>query len=304
MKKKRTGYDEVFKDTIRYYFEGFAIVKPEYEIHRLPRKIDILIIEAEHSIKDYVVLFTYFKKYNIIEFKSEADNFELEDLYKTGYYIYALLTREYKEIYHKNLTYTLVCTEKPNLLFEELKPKKLKKGLYVLKELSIIEIKIVVIDELEEKLEKEVKYLKMFSGKEKRRAFLEWLIEKESEEYMLMQTMILYGEEMMKIAKEKGYYLSGTEERVEELTEIFGVKERLIKIGIEKGTQIGIEKGTQIGIEKGTQIGFRKSQRLVKKEKLKTTIRLKKSGMTIEFISNVMEIKQDWLERFFNKVKL
>ncbi|MCB1191666.1 MAG: hypothetical protein KDK90_14580 [Leptospiraceae bacterium] len=88
MKKKNKTYDEIFKYRIKQFFEKFAIVKTEYEILRLPRKADILVIEAEESIQDHVLLFTYFKKYNIIEFKSEEDRFRTRDLYKIATVFY------------------------------------------------------------------------------------------------------------------------------------------------------------------------------------------------------------------------
>ena len=63
------GYDEAFKELMRYYFEPFAQVITDYEILNLPKRLDVLIIEADTSIKKHVKIFKYFKRYNIIEFK-------------------------------------------------------------------------------------------------------------------------------------------------------------------------------------------------------------------------------------------
>ena len=301
MKKQSKGLDEAFKDAIKTYFEEFAIVKPEFAIHRLPRKIDVLIIEAEKPIKDHVIIFTYFQKYNILDFKSEDDTFVMEDIYKIGYYSNALLLREKKIDYFKNLTYTLVCTDRPNLIFKIAKPEIEKKGLYVVKGLCIIDVRVLVISEIEDDLEKEIKYLKIFAGKKERKDFIKWVLENESEDYILTQVILLYGDEVMKVAKEKGIKLRGLEKRAEEMAEVFGLKSKFFdegsKFGYEQGAKTGYEQGTKIGLSKGQSRGQRKIE-------LKTAINMIQFGMEKETILKVISIsekKLDWLIKRLNK---
>ena len=71
-RKKKTsdiGFDEIFKNMMADYFKPFAKVITNYEILALPKTTDLLIIEADMPISENVKLFTYFKKFNIIEFK-------------------------------------------------------------------------------------------------------------------------------------------------------------------------------------------------------------------------------------------
>lgn len=277
-KKQSTGFDEAFKDIIKTYFEKFAIVETDFEIHRLPRKIDILIIEANKPIKNHVVVFTYFKQFNVLDFKSEPDKFTQEDLHKIGYYIYGLLLREKKRINSENLTYTLVCSDKPNILFQNYKPIDTdKKGLYIIKEISIINVYILVINELEEGLEKELKFLKVFYGHEFRDRFIDEFLDKEEndDEIILLWLLLLYKERTMVIAKEKGIKFSGLEDKVEELAKVFGLKNKF------------------------TQIATKRTER---KSAIQTAIRMKNMNIDIEIISKATLLPIPWLKRFFKKI--
>ncbi|MCB1193497.1 MAG: hypothetical protein KDK90_23860 [Leptospiraceae bacterium] len=280
--KKSSGFDEAFKDVIKTYFEKFAIVETEFEIHRLPRKIDILIIEADKPIKEQVVVFTYFTQFNVLDFKSEPDKFTQEDLHKMGYYIYGLLIREKKRINPENLTYTLVCSEKPEILFRNFKPKETnKKGLYTIEGISIIKVYVLVIDELERGLEKELKFLKVFCGKENQDVFINEILDEEHDEIILLWLFVLYKEKMMVIAKKKGIKTSGLEEKVEELAIYFKLNTKFTQTGRRIGTKRGEHKNA-----------------------LRNAIELKKAGMNIEFISGIVKLSHEWLEKFFKKIHL
>lgn len=80
---KPTGYDEIFKIMIKHYFERFAKVITDYEIINLPKKADLLIIEVDKPITKHVKIFTYFKRFNIIEFNSTFALFQPKKLEKS-----------------------------------------------------------------------------------------------------------------------------------------------------------------------------------------------------------------------------
>ena len=90
--------------------------------------------------------------------------------------------------------------------------------MYIIEEISIIKVYVLVIDELEEGLEKELKFLKIFIGEKFRDGFINNLFDKEEdEEEILLWLLLLYEDKTMVIAKEKGIKFSGLEEKVEKL---------------------------------------------------------------------------------------
>ena len=45
--KLNIGYDELFKSVMKFYFGPFANVITDFEIIKLPKKVDLLVIESE-----------------------------------------------------------------------------------------------------------------------------------------------------------------------------------------------------------------------------------------------------------------
>lgn len=85
--KLNVGFDEFFKTSMKVYFSPYATVITNYEIIKLLQKVDLHIIEAEEPIEEHLELMKYFKRFNILEFKSETEKFVLnKDLYKIGIY--------------------------------------------------------------------------------------------------------------------------------------------------------------------------------------------------------------------------
>ncbi len=104
---------------MKQYFSKFAEVRTDFEILSLPKKVDLLIIETDKPIIDYVSVFTYFKKVNIIEFKSELDRFRfIPDVFDIGLYINGIM-KEYNNSNFKDTTFTLVSSYKPNKFLKE-----------------------------------------------------------------------------------------------------------------------------------------------------------------------------------------
>ena len=118
---KSFGYDECFKILAKHFFEKFSKVITDYEIIKLPKKTDLLVIETDSPIHEHVKIFDYFKKFNIIEFKSPGDTFRpAEDLPKIFIYLGGILLNE-KAATPQNTTFTLVSSHKPVKLLKCIK---------------------------------------------------------------------------------------------------------------------------------------------------------------------------------------
>jgi len=85
-------FDEYFKMGAKAFFEAFGYkVTTEFELFKLPKKIDVLVIEAEAKAppEDFA-LFTWFTNHNLISYKSPADPVREKDfrdalIYLNGY---------------------------------------------------------------------------------------------------------------------------------------------------------------------------------------------------------------------------
>lgn len=136
--KLPVGYDEMFKIMTVDFFGSFAEVKTDFEIIDLPKRVDILIIETTAPIEQYVEIFKYFRRFNIIEFKSEDNRFVLnEDLYKLGIYINGFMLKEAGADID-NTTFTLVSSRRPVKLLKQYHARELRQGLYVMDRISVI----------------------------------------------------------------------------------------------------------------------------------------------------------------------
>ncbi|MCB1191665.1 MAG: hypothetical protein KDK90_14575 [Leptospiraceae bacterium] len=155
-----------------------------------------------------------------------------------------------------NTTFTLVSTHKPMVLFKKFQPMEVKKGLYRISGMSIIDVNLVINEELEQSFEKDYRILKTFTGKKDRESVILKALESETDE-SLEDLFILYGEEIGKILEMLGKDMTAVQERVLELADKFGIKEKISQEAFEKG----LEKG-------------------LRREHKRTAIRLRKSGMS------------------------
>ena len=75
-------------------------------------------METDKPITNYVRIFDYFRKFNIIEFKSVNDPFRIDkDIPKILVYIGGILLAE-KEATLENTTFSIVSSRKPVKLFK------------------------------------------------------------------------------------------------------------------------------------------------------------------------------------------
>jgi hypothetical protein len=247
--KLNIGYDEFFKTVMKYYFEPFAKVITDYEIIDLPKKVDLLIIEAKDSIIDHLEVMKYFKRFNIIEFKSENDKFDLNtDLYKLGIYLNGTLFTV-PESNISNTTFTLVSSRKLIKLIKIFKAEKIRKGLYIINNISVIPVYIVIISEIETNLVKEITALKELTARNDRPKYLSELIDKfkvnpsEFKKYLELASSN-YFSEFKKVQEEKGdFNMTYIEKNLWAGFKYFKIDEKVYSEGMEKGMEKGLEKG-------------------------------------------------------------
>jgi hypothetical protein len=179
--KLNVGFDEFFKTSMKVYFEPFATVITNFEIIKLPKKVDLLIIEADKPIEEHLEVIKYFKRFNVIEFKSESDKFDLnKDIYIMGIFLNGVLFTV-PESNIRNTTFTLVSSRRLSKLLKTYDAKKIRDGLYVIDNISIIPIHIVIISEIEPNLVKEITALKELTVSKDLSIFLSNLIDKYNE---------------------------------------------------------------------------------------------------------------------------
>jgi hypothetical protein len=250
MKKKYNRFDEAFKELMKDYFEPFARVITDYELLDMPKRVDLLIIEINEPISDYVKIFTYFKRFNIIEFKSEKDRFVFKpDLYNIGIYINGVILKEIQADY-TNSSFTLVSTLKPTKLLKYFQANEIEKGLYKIENLSITPIHVVVIEEIDKEYEKDITILKEFTSKKDRYEYLGWQIKNINEnknefDKLFNLSLELYTNDIINIYEREGLNMTQSLKNIEKLAEWSGLKRKYRKEGKNYGLRKGIERGME-----------------------------------------------------------
>ena len=277
-----SNFDEIFKTLMKDYFEQFAVVITDYEITKLPKTTDLLIIEIEENFRNNLKFYDYFKKYNGIEFKSPADSFKIGiDDYKLGFYLNGILLQE-KEANTENTTFTVVASKKPIKFFKKYKDKikKVKNGLYIIDGIAVIPIYFAIIKEIPLIFEEEYKILKEFSVGKDRIDYFKLLvknIDKFDDKYIQI-AISLYGEEFYKILKEAGY-MTLVQRNIFRVAELTGLKDSLI----DEGKKEGIKEGEK----KGKKEGKKEAAKGMKENGINVNLISKITGLTIEEINKL-----------------
>jgi hypothetical protein len=312
-------FDEAFKDLMKYYFSPFAKVITDYEIIKLPKKVDLLIIEIDKPIENYVKIFKYFKRFNIIEFKSERNRFRLtSDLYKLGIYIGGLLLEE-KEANVENTTFSLVSTFTPKVFLKKYKAKQICTGLYCIDYISVIPIHIVVIEEIEVNLDLELKVIKEFTSFRDREKFIEEILHSALEnpkiyKKYLDNIIVLYQKELQKILKKERISMTIGEKNIRAWAEDLGLKDEYISQGINQGIIQGITQGINQGINQGITQGINQGitqginqgiiqgiTQGIEQTNYEIIKKALKRGNSIEEISDFLELPVDYIQNLLNR---
>ena len=148
-------FDKFFKKSAGFFFPlaGFK-VQTEYELFKLPKKLDVLLIEdTENNLaklyKEKFYYFYYFKKYNLVSFKSPAEITRSKDFTDSIVYYNGFLGME-KNANHKNTTMTLIVNNKPVKFLKENKSfiTEVQKGHYIAN-YNLFELHIIDLTHLE-----------------------------------------------------------------------------------------------------------------------------------------------------------
>jgi hypothetical protein len=107
-------FDEFFKSSSKSFFEkqGFR-VETEVEIFKLPKRLDVLVVKNPNkTLPDDFTLFQYWKKYNLLSFKSEKDMVRITDIWDCFIYFYGFLNLSPNDTFD-NTTISLLVNNHP-----------------------------------------------------------------------------------------------------------------------------------------------------------------------------------------------
>jgi hypothetical protein len=256
--KKEIGFDECFKILATHFFSEFSKITTDYEIINLPKKADVLVVEADKPITNYLRIFDYFKRFNIIEFKSANDPFRVDsDVPKILVYTGGIMMNE-KNATFENTTFTLLTARKPVKLFKRYKKdvQKVKNGVYLLKNLVRVPVHVVVANEVvypslktpeyKDKgkkggnLDRELALVKEFSTGIERRRFIRGVLHEVLKGNHRLKEYVhfaysLYKNEMHKICEKEGMCMTIVEKNIREWVDELGLKDGYKKEGKIEG---------------------------------------------------------------------
>lgn len=286
------SYDEGFKVLCKELFEEHYQVITDYELIFNSKRVDAVVILGEEPIDKKFDIFDYFKKYNIIEFKSEKDSFSTDrHLHKLLFYLAGLIDSE-KEATFGNTTLTLISSVKPKkfLKIYESTTKKIKNGVYLIKGLFPIPLYLIIPREVDRKgeLNRELALLKEFSGPKERKSYLQEILHKvingdERFSSHLRFAFSLYRDEMAELARKEGLDMTLIEKNMLAWMEDFNLKERFINEGIELGEKRGERKGIIEG-------------------KMEDARKMLEKGLDIELIIEITGLPYETVSKLLDKV--
>ena len=132
------------------------IFENEHQLGTKPMEIDVLVIKKEDGKMIHKNIGRFFRKHNIIEYKSPDDYLSIDDFYKVYGYacFYKADARAVNMIQIQDLTISLVCSKYPRKLMNHLKLErkyriqKIESGIYYVNG-DVIPVQLIVISELD-----------------------------------------------------------------------------------------------------------------------------------------------------------
>ena len=276
--------DEAFKIFSKLFFEkGLKYqVQTDYELLKLPKRLDVVVIKGDVSLAKRLHFFSYFKQHNIISFKSFTDRLKKADLYDALIYSPAYAKNErLKDL--KGITVTVISAYQGREVVKDLGLKQIREGIYEVEGRLGDCLRLVVLNEVElQRGEWDLGLIFMFAGKKKLWELKEWLKEnresfEKGKEYFLTILPLFRKEalEVIKEVREMGRrefvidiaenlrYLKSLGFKVKTYEEIFGEgelkgREKGREEGLREGLQRGLQQGLQEGLQQGLQEGLQK----------------------------------------------
>ena len=181
-KPEKIQYHYGFYGAVNFCYEEFSDQMQflqEYEIGKEPVRIDMLIINNSAVLTDSIGKF--FKKYNVLEYKSPRDNLSIDDFYKAQGYacLYKGSAKTVNSIPIEEITVSLFRHIYPNKLFEELertglKIDNVKPGIYYVTGRLCVPAQIVIASQLADDGYEAFKILAKDASEEDVKNFIEY----------------------------------------------------------------------------------------------------------------------------------
>ena len=128
----------------------------EHQLSKEPIRMDMLVIKKDPSVTIDNEIGKIFKKYNVLEFKSNRDKLTIDEYYKAIAYaaLYKGLGKRVNERPAEEITMTLIREAYPRELFKILKgygvdADKKYEGIYYLRGSTLFDTQIIVTKELD-----------------------------------------------------------------------------------------------------------------------------------------------------------
>lgn len=250
--------DEGFKALLKHLLEPYGHVITDYELIISSKRVDAVIIKVDRPGESPLNIFDYFKRFNIIEFKSEKDGFRIErHLPNLLIYLGGVILSE-KSANFENTTFTLICSKRPEKLLKMFKKstQKIKKGIYLVQGVFPIPLHLIVPDEIEGKgeLDEELAFLKEFATSEEREGYLREILKKVvdgDKRYgrYLSYGFSLYKEELAELARKEGLDMMMIERNTLELVDELNLREKIIKEGVIQAKMDDARRMLERGLE-------------------------------------------------------
>ena len=155
------------------------VYEKEYNLNTKPLEIDLLVIKKDKDVRTANEIGWIFRGYNILEYKSPDDSFDIDAFYKAG--AYASLYKAYggasDERKADDITVSLIREARPDGLFEYFKRHNIRitnpyRGIYYVLDAVLFPTQIIVSREMDRKSHT---WLKALSGKMKKQDMKELL---------------------------------------------------------------------------------------------------------------------------------
>lgn len=255
-----------------------------YEVERVlsdePVRMDMLIIKKNEEAKIDNSIAIFFKRHNVVEYKSPDDALTIDDLYKTiGYAcLYKGYGKTVNEIPAEELTVSIFRHTYPRRLFSELKKQSVEvvckyPGIYYVKVMCSIPVQIVVIKELDPLEHSSLKILTRDADENEIREFIRRYAYAENPEDRNNVDAVL----QVSVSANKGIYSRIAEEdnnMCEALRELFKDEiDGLVAEGEARGVALGEARGEaralDSAVEKLADHYMSKDPELVREEALR-----------------------------------
>ena len=139
------------------YNEDELVYDTERELNQQPLRIDFLVIKKNETTIIKNKIGRFFLGHNLIEYKSEDDQMNIDTLFKILAYgcLYKAYAKEIDEISEHDITLTLVRRRKPTKLFSYFEMRGItlnnpESGIYIISDYFQFPIQFIVMRELNE----------------------------------------------------------------------------------------------------------------------------------------------------------